>query len=160
MNNSANVTAALVEQFSANDGRRPRILVAKMGQDGHDRGQKVIATAFADLGFDVDIGPLFATPEEAARQAVENDVHIIGVSSLAAGHLTLVPDLRAALEKEGRPDIMIVVGGVIPPTDYPDVYAAGAKAIFGPGTNITDAARDLIAKLNAERGYAAKTAAE
>ena len=98
-----------------NDGRRPRILVAKMGQDGHDRGQKVIASAFADLGFDVDIGPLFATPDEAARQAVENDVHIIGVSSLAAGHLTLVPDLKAALEKEGRGDIMIVVGGVIPP---------------------------------------------
>ena len=160
MNNSANVTAALVEQFSANDGRRPRILVAKMGQDGHDRGQKVIATAFADLGFDVDIGPLFATPEEAARQAVENDVHIIGVSSLAAGHLTLVPDLRAALEKEGRPDIMIVVGGVIPPADYPEVYAAGAKAIFGPGTNITEAAADLIAKLNADRGYAATSAAE
>jgi methylmalonyl-CoA mutase len=160
MNNAANVTAALVEEFSAHDGRRPRILVAKMGQDGHDRGQKVIATAFADLGFDVDIGPLFATPEEAARQAVENDVHIIGVSSLAAGHLTLVPDLRAALEAEGRPDIMIVVGGVIPPADYPAVYAAGAKAIFGPGTNITDAARDLIAKLSAERGYAVKTAAE
>jgi methylmalonyl-CoA mutase len=160
MNNSANLTAAMVEEFSANDGRRPRILVAKMGQDGHDRGQKVIATAFADLGFDVDIGPLFATPEEAARQAVENDVHIIGVSSLAAGHLTLVPDLKAALEKEGRPDIMIVVGGVIPPADYPEVYAAGAKAIFGPGTNIATAAADLIAKLNAERGYAAKTAAE
>jgi methylmalonyl-CoA mutase len=160
MNNSANVTAAMVEEFSANDGRRPRILVAKMGQDGHDRGQKVIATAFADLGFDVDIGPLFATPEEAARQAVENDVHIIGVSSLAAGHLTLVPDLKAALHREGRPDIMIVVGGVIPPADYPAVFAAGAKAIFGPGTNISDAARDLIGKLNAERGYATKTAAE
>jgi methylmalonyl-CoA mutase len=160
MNNSANVTAALVDEFSANDGRRPRILVAKMGQDGHDRGQKVIATAFADLGFDVDIGPLFATPEEAARQAVENDVHIIGVSSLAAGHLTLVPDLKAALEREGRPDIMIVVGGVIPPADYPAVFAAGAKAIFGPGTNISDAARDLIGKLNAERGYVAKSAAK
>jgi methylmalonyl-CoA mutase len=159
MNNALAVTTALVEEFAANDGRRPRILVAKMGQDGHDRGQKVIATAFADLGFDVDIGPLFATPEEAARQAVENDVHIIGVSSLAAGHLTLVPDLRAALEKEGRPDIMIVVGGVIPPADYPAVFAAGAKAIFGPGTNITEAASDLIAKLNAERGYAGRTAA-
>src|SRR5207302_8126230 len=110
---------ALVEAFAANDGRRPRILVAKMGQDGHDRGQKVIASAFADLGFDVDIGPLFATPDEAARQAVENDVHILGVSSLAAGHLTQVPDLTAALEKEGRGDIMIVVGGVIPPADYP-----------------------------------------
>ena len=109
----------MAEEFAANDGRRPRILVAKMGQDGHDRGQKVIASAFADLGFDVDIGPLFATPDEAARQAVENDVHIVGVSSLAAGHLTLVPDLTAALEKEGRDDIMIVVGGVIPPADYP-----------------------------------------
>ena len=104
--------------FEAADGRRPRILVAKMGQDGHDRGQKVIASAFADLGFDVDLGPLFATPDEAARQAVENDVHIVGVSSLAAGHLTLVPDLVAALDKEGRADIMIVVGGVIPPSDY------------------------------------------
>src|SRR5207244_11352979 len=126
----------LVEAFEDADGRRPRILVAKMGQDGHDRGQKVIASAFADLGFDVDIGPLFATPDEAARQAVENDVHIIGVSSLAAGHLTLVPDLTAALEKEGRGDIMIVVGGVIPPADYPALFAAGAKAVFGPGTNI------------------------
>ena len=107
-----------------------------MGQDGHDRGQKVIATAFADLGFDVDIGPLFATPDETARQAVENDVHIVGVSSLAAGHLTLVPDLAAALEKEGRGDIMIVVGGVIPPSDYDTLFKAGAQAVFGPGTNI------------------------
>ncbi len=149
----------LVTQFEANDGRRPRILVAKMGQDGHDRGQKVIATAFADLGFDVDIGPLFATPDEAARQAVENDVHIVGVSSLAAGHLTLVPDLRAALEKEGRGDIMIVVGGVIPPGDYDALYKAGAKAVFGPGTNIPVAAADLIGKLNAALGYT-KDAAE
>jgi methylmalonyl-CoA mutase len=125
-----------------------------MGQDGHDRGQKVIATAFADLGFDVDIGPLFATPEEAARQAVENDVHIIGVSSLAAGHLTLVPELRAALAKEGREDIMIVVGGVIPPGDYDALYSAGAKAVFGPGTNIPVAAADLIRKLDAALGYA------
>ena len=155
----ARVTA-MVAAFEQNDGRRPRILVAKMGQDGHDRGQKVIATAFADLGFDVDIGPLFATPEEAARQAVENDVHIIGVSSLAAGHLTLVPELKAALEKEGRGDIMIVVGGVIPPTDYPAVFAAGAKAVFGPGTNIPQAAADLIDKLNAQLGYAARSAAE
>ena len=108
----------LVAEFEQNEGRRPRILVAKIGQDGHDRGQKVIASAFADLGFDVDIGPLFATPAEAARQAVENDVHIVGVSSLAAGHLTLVPELKAALVKEGRDDIMIVVGGVIPPQDY------------------------------------------
>jgi methylmalonyl-CoA mutase len=135
-------------------------MIAKMGQDGHDRGQKVIATAFADLGFDVDIGPLFATPEEAARQAVENDVHVVGVSSLAAGHLTLVPDLKSALEKEGRPDIMIVVGGVIPPADYPALFAAGAKAVFGPGTNIAEAALDLVAKLNAALGYRPKAAAE
>jgi methylmalonyl-CoA mutase len=150
----------MCEAFAANDGRRPRILVAKMGQDGHDRGQKVIASAFADLGFDVDIGPLFATPDEAARQAVENDVHIIGVSSLAAGHLTLVPDLTAALEKEGRGDIMIVVGGVIPASDYDALYAAGAKAVFGPGTHIPKAAADLLDKLNAELGYGPRAAAE
>ncbi len=150
---------SLVEAFERNDGRRPRILIAKMGQDGHDRGQKVIASAFADLGFDVDIGPLFATPEEAARQAVENDVHIIGVSSLAAGHLTLVPDLKAALAAQGREDIMIVVGGVIPPSDYDALYAAGAKAVFGPGTNIPEAAAGLIEKLNAALGYG-KVAAE
>ncbi len=151
---------AMCAAFEKQDGRRPRILVAKMGQDGHDRGQKVIASAFADLGFDVDIGPLFATPDEAARQAVENDVHIIGVSSLAAGHLTLVPDLTAALEKEGRPDIMIVVGGVIPPSDYDALFKSGAKAVFGPGTNIPVAAADLIDKLNAQMGYAPKAAAE
>ncbi len=151
---------SLVEAFEQNEGRRPRILVAKMGQDGHDRGQKVIATAFADLGFDVDIGPLFATPEEAARQAVENDVHVIGVSSLAAGHLTLVPELKAALEAQGRGDIMIVVGGVIPPGDYQAVFDAGAKAIFGPGTNIPQAAADLLEKLNAQLGYAQRSAAE
>ena len=150
----------LVEAFEANDGRRPRILLAKIGQDGHDRGQKVIATAFADLGFDVDIGPLFSTPEEVARQAVENDVHIVGVSSLAAGHLTLVPELRAALEKEGRGDIMIVVGGVIPPADYPALFEAGAKAVFGPGTNIAAAATDLVHKLNAALGYRSVEAAE
>jgi len=150
---------AMVQAFEANDGRRPRILIAKMGQDGHDRGQKVIASAFADLGFDVDIGPLFATPDEAARQAVENDVHIIGASSLAAGHLTLVPELKAALEEQGRGDIMIVVGGVIPPADYDDLFAAGAKAVFGPGTNIAKAAGDLLAKLNSELGYT-KEAAE
>ncbi|HEX7531652.1 MAG TPA: methylmalonyl-CoA mutase, partial [Methyloceanibacter sp.] len=130
----------LIESFETEHGRRPRILVAKMGQDGHDRGQKVIASAFADLGFDVDIGPLFQTPDEAARQAVENDVHIVGVSSLAAGHLTLVPALREALQAQGRDDIMIVVGGVIPPQDYPALYEAGAKAIFGPGTSIAEAA--------------------
>ena len=150
----------LVEGFERNDGRRPRILIAKIGQDGHDRGQKVIATAFADLGFDVDIGPLFSTPDEVARQAVENDVHIVGVSSLAAGHLTLVPELRAALESEGRGDIMIVVGGVIPPADYPALFEAGAKAVFGPGTNIAEAAADLLVKLNVALGYGPKVAAE
>ncbi len=160
MNKDVERVTAMVQAFANDDGRRPRILVAKMGQDGHDRGQKVIATAFADLGFDVDIGPLFATPDEAARQAVENDVHIVGVSSLAAGHLTLVPDLMAALKKEGRGDIMIVVGGVIPPSDFPAVFAAGAKAIFGPGTNIPSAAADIIAKLNEKLGYAAPFAAE
>jgi methylmalonyl-CoA mutase len=148
----------LIDSFETEHGRRPRILVAKMGQDGHDRGQKVIASAFADLGFDVDIGPLFQTPEEAARQAVENDVHIVGVSSLAAGHLTLVPALRQALEEQGRGDIMIVVGGVIPPQDYPALYEAGAKAIFGPGTPIAEAAIDLLKKLGASAG--AKQAAE
>ena len=132
----------MTRAFAENDGRRPRILVAKVGQDGHDRGQKVIASAFSDLGFDVDIGPLFATPEEAARQAAENNVHIVGISSLAAGHLTLVPQLRAALAAEGRPDIMIVVGGVIPPQDYDALIAAGASAIFPPGTVITRSGRE------------------
>ena len=160
MSKSVGEVVRLVNEFEKNDGRRPRILIAKMGQDGHDRGQKVIASAFADLGFDVDIGPLFATPDEAARQAVENDVHIIGVSSLAAGHLTLVPELKGALEKEGRGDIMIVVGGVIPPADYDELFASGAKAVFGPGTNIPEAAADLIHKLNALLGYEARTAAE
>ncbi|KQO68345.1 methylmalonyl-CoA mutase [Methylobacterium sp. Leaf89] len=150
----------LVETFEENDGRRPRILVAKMGQDGHDRGQKVIASAFADLGFDVDIGPLFATPAEAARQAVENDVHIVGVSSLAAGHLTLVPELKAALTEQGRGDVMIVIGGVIPPGDYDALYAAGASAIFPPGTVIAEAAVKLIEELNGRLGYAARQAAE
>ncbi|ASR34229.1 methylmalonyl-CoA mutase [Prauserella marina] len=136
-----------VERFAETDGRRPRILVAKMGQDGHDRGQKVIATAFADLGFDVDVGPLFSTPAEVARQAVEADVHIVGVSSLAAGHLSLVPALRAELAELGRPDIMVVCGGVIPPQDYEELRAAGAAAIFGPGTVISDAAIDLLDQL-------------
>ena len=149
MDGSLNRIKELIDSFETEHGRRPRILVAKMGQDGHDRGQKVIASAFADLGFDVDIGPLFQTPEEAARQAVENDVHIVGVSSLAAGHLTLVPALREALEEQGRGDIMIVVGGVIPPQDYAALYEAGAKAIFGPGTPIADAATDLLKKLGA-----------
>jgi methylmalonyl-CoA mutase len=150
----------LVETFEDDDGRRPRILVAKMGQDGHDRGQKVIASAFADLGFDVDIGPLFQTPEEAARQAVENDVHVVGVSSLAAGHLTLVPALKKALADEGRDDIMIVVGGVVPPQDYDELYKSGAAAIFPPGTVIAEAAVGLIEKLNVQLGYAPAQAAE
>ena len=145
---------AMVEAFEQADGRRPRILVAKMGQDGHDRGQKVIATAFADLGFDVDIGPLFQTPAEAARQAVENDVHVVGASSLAAGHLTLVPELKGELAKLGRPDIMVVVGGVIPSQDFDELLDAGAAAIFPPGTVIAEAAIDLLEKLNVELGYA------
>ena len=136
-----------VEAFASREGRRPRLLVAKMGQDGHDRGQKVIATAFADLGFDVDIGPLFQTPAEAARQAVEADAHIVGVSSLAAGHLTLVPELRAELTELGRGDILIVVGGVIPPQDYDELRASGAAAIFPPGTVISEAAVELLDQL-------------
>ncbi len=142
-----------VAEFEDNEGRRPRILVAKIGQDGHDRGQKVIATAFADLGFDVDIGPLFATPAEAARQAVENDVHILGVSSLAAAHLTLVPQLKVELDRLGRPDIMIVVGGVVPPQDYDALRSAGAEAIFPPGTVIAEAAEKLIDTLNKRLGH-------
>ncbi|MCB9832251.1 MAG: methylmalonyl-CoA mutase [Planctomycetes bacterium] len=133
-----------VERFAALDGRRPRILVAKMGQDGHDRGQKVIATAFSDLGFDVDIGSLFQTPEETARQAIENDVHVVGASSLAAGHLTLIPALRAELDRLGRSDILVVAGGVIPPKDYKALLASGAVAVYGPGTVIADAALELL----------------
>jgi methylmalonyl-CoA mutase len=146
-------TRALVDAFAEAEGRRPRILVAKMGQDGHDRGQKVIATAFADLGFDVDVGPLFQTPAEVARQAVEADVHIVGVSSLAAGHLTLVPALKAELAEAGREDIVIVVGGVIPPGDFEALYEAGAAAVFPPGTVIPDAARDLVLSLASTLGY-------
>jgi methylmalonyl-CoA mutase len=151
----SNIASAteLVEKFAEADGRRPRILVAKMGQDGHDRGQKVIATAFADIGFDVDVGSLFSTPDEVARQAADNDVHVVGVSSLAAGHLTLVPALRDALAEVGRPDIMIVVGGVIPPGDFDALYAAGATAIFPPGTVIADAAIGLLRKLAERLGY-------
>ncbi len=151
----SNIASAteLVEKFAEADGRRPRILVAKMGQDGHDRGQKVIATAFADIGFDVDVGSLFSTPDEVARQAADNDVHVVGVSSLAAGHLTLVPALRDALAEVGRPDIMIVVGGVIPPGDFDELYAAGATAIFPPGTVIADAAIGLLQKLAERLGY-------
>ena len=143
----------MVADFEKNDGRRPRILIAKMGQDGHDRGQKVVASGFADLGFDVDIGPLFQTPEEAGAQAVENDVHVVAASSLAAGHLTLVPSLKKVLEDEGRGDIMIVAGGVIPPQDYDALYEAGAAAIYAPGTVIAEAAIDVIKKLNATLGY-------
>ncbi|WP_052744398.1 methylmalonyl-CoA mutase, partial [Streptomyces odonnellii] len=146
-------TRAAVEDFAAAEGRRPRILVAKMGQDGHDRGQKVIATAFADLGFDVDVGPLFQTPAEVARQAVEADAHIVGVSSLAAGHLTLVPALREELAAEGREDIMIVVGGVIPPQDIEELRRAGAAAVFPPGTVIPDAAGELLRALAGALGH-------
>jgi methylmalonyl-CoA mutase len=159
MSDAAARVQKLAEEFEGNEGRRPRILVAKIGQDGHDRGQKVIASAFADLGFDVDIGPLFATPAEAARQAIENDVHIVGVSSLAAAHLTLVPELKAELERQGRPDIMIVVGGVVPPQDYDTLRSAGAAAIFPPGTVIAEAAEELIGQLNRRLGHA-RAAAE
>ncbi len=147
--------AALLKRFEAKEGRRPRIFLAKMGQDGHDRGQKVIATGFADMGFDVDIGSLFQTPEEAARQAVDNDAHVVGVSSLAAGHLTLVPALRAELKKMGREDILIVVGGVIPPQDFEALYRFGAAAIFPPGTMISDAAKDVLLKLMDNLGFGA-----
>jgi len=151
------VRAACAE-FERAEGRRPRILVAKMGQDGHDRGQKVIASAFADLGFDVDVGPLFQTPEEVARQAVEADVHIIGVSSLAAGHMTLVPALKRALDDLDAGDIMIVVGGVIPPDDVEPLLKAGASAVFPPGTVIADAALALLKDLRARLARASAPA--
>jgi methylmalonyl-CoA mutase len=140
---------AMVQELAEELGRRPRILIAKMGQDGHDRGQKVVATAYADLGMDVDVGPMFATPEETARQAVDADVHIVGVSSLAAGHLILVPALRRELDRLGGQDILIVVGGVIPPNDFDELYADGAVAIYPPGTVIAEAAIDLLTKLKA-----------
>ena len=146
-----------VAHFQQHDGRRPRILIAKMGQDGHDRGQKVIATAFADLGFDVDIGPLFQTPDEVARQAVDNDVHMVGASSLAAGHLTLVPALKTALGKAGRGDIQVVVGGVVPPQDIPALMEAGAAAVFPPGTVIAKAAIALLDSLGESLGHPALT---
>ena len=139
------------DEFAKMEGRRPRIMIAKMGQDGHDRGAKVVATGYADIGFDVDVGPLFQTPAEAAKQAVENDVHIMGVSSLAAGHKTLVPQVIAELEKLGRPDIMVTVGGVIPAQDYQFLYDAGAVAIFGPGTVISDSAIKMLDLLIAAR---------
>ncbi len=145
----------LADDFEAAEGRRPRILIAKMGQDGHDRGQKVVASGMADLGWDVDIGPLFQTPDEAAKQAVENDVHIVAASSLAAGHLTLVPELKKALADQGAPEIMIVVGGVVPPQDYDALYEAGAAAIFAPGTVIAEAAIDLLKKLGLSLGHSA-----
>jgi methylmalonyl-CoA mutase len=132
------------DEFQEKNGRRPRILVTKMGQDGHDRGIKVIATAFADLGFDVDIGPMFQTPEEAAQMAVENDVHVVGVSSLAAGHRALVPQLINVLKEKGGEEINVVVGGVIPPADYDFLYQAGAKGVFGPGTVVTDSANKVL----------------
>ncbi len=142
---------ALAREFADKEGRRPRILVAKMGQDGHDRGAKVIATAFADVGFDVDIGPLFQTPEEVARHAIENDVHIVGISTLAGGHKTLVPQLIAELKAHDRPDILTIVGGVIPPADYESLYASGVAGIFGPGTKIPQAASEILRRLNERR---------
>jgi methylmalonyl-CoA mutase len=140
----------MADQFAELEGRRPRILVAKMGQDGHDRGAKVIATSFADLGFDVDIGSLFQTPDEVARQAIENDVHIVGVSSLAAGHKTLVPALINELKKYDREDIMVIAGGVIPPKDYDFLYEAGVAGVFGPGTVISVAAQKILEELMKE----------
>ena len=137
----------LSNKFSKKDGRRPRIMIAKMGQDGHDRGSKVVATSFADLGFDVDVGPLFQTPEEAAKQAVENDVHIIGISSLAAGHKTLVPKVISALRDFGREDILVIAGGVIPKQDYDYLYKEGVSGIFGPGTVIAESAIEILKKL-------------
>mgnify|MGYP003315283556 CR=1 FL=1 len=141
---AVNSVRDLVEQFAAREGRRPRILVAKMGQDGHDRGQKVIATAFADLGFDVDIGPLFQTPEEAAKQAIENDVHILGVSTQAAAHKTLVPMLIDSLKEENAENILVVCGGIIPDNDIPELESMGVGAVFGPGTNISKAALKVL----------------
>ena len=152
-NEELKAVQARAEAFAEAEGRRPRILIAKMGQDGHDRGAKVIATAFADMGFDVDVGPLFRTPTETAREAIENDVHIVGVSTLAAGHLTLIPALRTALEELDRGDIMIVAGGVIPPQDHDDVRAAGAACIFGPGTKVYSAAGELLGELAARLGH-------
>jgi methylmalonyl-CoA mutase len=141
-----------VEAFAEAEGRRPRMLVVKMGQDGHDRGAKVIATAFADIGFDVDVGPLFQTPEEAAQDAIDNDVHVVGVSSQAAGHKTLAPTLIEALKEKGAGDIIVICGGVIPQQDYDFLKKAGVKAIFGPGTNIPEAAKDILALIRQARG--------
>ena len=143
-----------VAAFANEEGRRPRMLVVKLGQDGHDRGAKTIATAFADIGFDVDIGPLFQTPEEAALQAIENDVHVVGISSQAAAHKTLVPQLIEALKQQGAGDVVVVVGGVVPPKDYEGLQSAGVAAVFGPGTNITEAALEVIGLIQ-ERAKAA-----
>ena len=139
----------MTDDFARKEGRRPRILIAKMGQDGHDRGAKVVATAYADLGFDVDMGPLFQQPDEVARMAAENDVHVVGISSLAGGHKTLLVQLVAELKKIGRDDIMVVVGGVIPPQDYEFLKTHGASAVFGPGAFIPDAAKEILTLLNA-----------
>lgn len=144
---------SLTNQFAEAEGRRPRLLVAKIGQDGHDRGAKIVATAFSDMGFDVDIGPLFQTPEEVARQAVENDVHAIGMSSLAGGHKTFLPLLRKELEKYGRKDIVIIVGGVIPQKDYPILKEQGASAIFGPGTKLSESAKTVLFEIMKRLGY-------
>ena len=141
-----------VNAFADKEGRRPRVLIAKLGQDGHDRGAKVVATAFADLGFDVDMGPLFQTPEECARQAIENDVHAVGVSTLAAGHKTLVPAIIAELKKQGADDIVVFVGGVIPRQDYDMLYQAGVKGIYGPGTPIPFSAKDVLEQIQKARG--------
>jgi methylmalonyl-CoA mutase len=143
-NESFKKAVAMADAFAEKEGRRPRIMVAKMGQDGHDRGAKVVATGYADIGFDVDMGPLFQTPAEAAKQAVENDVNVLGVSSLAAGHKTLVPQVIEELKKLGREDIIVIVGGVIPPQDYDYLYKSGAAAVFGPGTVIADAAIKIL----------------
>ncbi|MBT8064587.1 MAG: cobalamin-dependent protein, partial [Gammaproteobacteria bacterium] len=140
-----------VEAFARAEGRRPRMLVSKLGQDGHDRGARVIATAFADLGFDVDIGPLFQTPEEAVREAIENDVHVIGISSQAAGHKTLVPQVIDGLKSEGASDIIVICGGVIPPQDYDALMDTGVAAVYGPGTNILRAAREVLDKIRERR---------
>jgi len=134
----------LVSRFAEKEGRQPRIMIAKLGQDGHDRGAKVVSTGYADIGFDVDIGPLFQTPAEAAKQAVENDVHVLGVSSLAAGHKTLIPQVINELKRLGRDDILVIAGGVIPPQDYKFLYNAGVAAIFGPGTSISRAAKQIL----------------
>jgi methylmalonyl-CoA mutase len=134
----------LVAKFAEKEGRQPRIMIAKVGQDGHDRGAKVVSSGYADIGFDVDIGPLFQTPSEAARQAVENDVHVLGISSLAAGHKTLIPQVISELKRLGREDILVIAGGVIPPQDYQYLYDAGVAAIFGPGTSVSRAAKQIL----------------